>query len=817
VRETTGRLAVATGRFLGRVAAWGHARPGRALLFAGLLTVAGLFAARTLRLSADLSELLPPSFESVQGLEKLKERFGGIGYVVVVGQGAEPDALRRFADEMAPKVAALPGIRWVDSKRPLEFFEQHALYYLDLDDLEAVARRVEAREKWERQARNPMYVRLDDEPPPSLDFGDIEAKYAGRGDRRLAGSGQAYYLDPEARLVVLLAKPEGTSINLGAARSLVDSVDALLAREDLSRFGPDFRVELTGTFKKKVDQQAQIVRDVGTASLTAAALLVLYLLFHFRSPRAAALALIPTGAGLAWTYGFVGAAYGTISLLTGFLGAILGGLGVEHGIHLLGRYGTLRDEGRDADAAIRETFAHTGTAALVSSLVAALTFASLAISEFRAFREFGVIAAIGLLILLAAYVLVLPAALAVTSRVGLGLRLKSAAAEVSSPLALFIPRHGGRLALGLGIVLVALATNGREARFNFDFGALEDSSLRSYQLDRQVNRILGYSQTPAVILADDAAGEHTAVEALAQRKAALGASSTIDFVAALDELVPEAQEAKQAVLQRLARVVARVRPDSLEPDARAQYDRLRRMVAAAPFGRSDLPESLRRQFQGVSGEAAGFVLAFPSVSLADGEKVRAFAREVRHIALPGGGTLSASGEPMVLADILETSAREAPRVLAAAALSVLAAMWLSLGSLRLAMLCLAPTLLSIMALLGLMPLAGEEFNYLNMLVVPVFIGVTVDAGVHFVSRVLLENDDFDAVYAETGRAIVGGLLTSAVGFGALLLADHPGLESIGRLANLGFAVNLVVILLWFPAVLWLVARRRRATAPPVAP
>jgi hypothetical protein len=60
------------------------------------------------------------------------------------------------------------------------------------------------------------------------------------------------------------------------------------------------------------------------------------------------------------------------------------------------------------------------------------------------------------------------------------------------------------------------------------------------------------------------------------------------------------------------------------------------------------------------------------------------------------------------------------------------------------------------------------------------------------------------VFAETGRAIVGGLITSVVGFSAMLLADHPGLNSMGRIAILGFSLNLVVMLLFFPAwLLWL--------------
>jgi predicted RND superfamily exporter protein len=730
----------------------------------------------------------------------------------VVGESKDPAALRRFADDIAPKLEALPEIRWVEYRRTQDFFRDRALYYLDLPDLEEVHARLAARERWEKQRRNPLYIRLEDDAPPSLDFSDLERKYGTRSDQRLAGTGGSYYLDEQAGLVVVMAKPAGNSSDLAYSRKLVDSVQALLAKEDLSRYAPDFQVELTGTFQKKLDQQRQIAGDIAAASTLALLVMLAYLLFHFRSVLSVAFVLVPTFAGLAWTYGFVGIAYGGVNLLTGFLGAILGGLGTEHGIHLLGRYGALRDEGRSSEDATREAFAHTGGSALVSALVASLTFLSLAVSEFRAFREFGLIAAVGMPVLLAAYVLILPAAFGLVARLGVRFRAAPAVPPSRSELARWLPRVY-RPAAFVSAVAIAVAVVGvKDTRFDYDFAALEDASLPSFVLDRETNRILGYSQTPVVLLTETAGDEHGAVEALKARKAALGPASTVDFVAALDDLVPDRQPEKREVIGKIDRILARVNPDSLDPATRSRYDELERMVRTEPFGRADLPESIQRQFVGLNKGEAGFVLAFPGVSLSDGQKVRELAKEVRTVKLPSGRTLSASGEAMVLADILEMVTREAPLVLGAAVLSVLLAMWLTLGSLSSALLCLAPTVLSILALVGLMPSLGIQFNYLNMLVIPVLIGTTVDAGVHLLSRLSDREGDFATVYAETGRAIVGGLLTSAVGFGALLLADHPGLESIGKLANLGFAVNLLFMLVSFPAVLLWLRRRSGDTA-----
>jgi uncharacterized protein len=811
----TPRLMTRLEKVLGGAAARAHRRPLPALLVAAVLVALGGVSAVRLALDTDLTELLPQSFESVQGLEKLKENFGGIGYVAVAGYDAEPDQLRRFAQEMAPKIEALPGIRFVEYERAAGFFEDRALYYLSLEDLSEVERRIRAREKYERRQKNPMYIKFEDEKPPPLDFRDIEAKYSGQSSRRLSGDGESFYLDRQQRMVVLLAKPEGNSSDLGFSKRVVTEVDRLLASQDLKRYGPSFKVQLTGTYKKKVDQQTQIARDLSSASTVALALLIGYLMFHFRSGLAVVFNLLPVMASLIWTYGLVAMIYGSVNLLTGFLAAILGGLGIEHGIHLLGRYEALRAKGETSEAATREAFTHTGGAAFISALVAALTFLSLAISEFRAFREFGVIACMGMMLVIWAYVLVLPALLGIANR--FNWRPSSAVSGGSqSELARWFLRRRFRrgVALAMGLLLAALTLNASNARFNYDFAALEDASLPSFVFDKSTNRVLGYSQTPVVVLTPDPTSERAVVAELTRRKKELGATSTVDFVAALDDLVPQQQAEKQTVLASIAEVLGKVKRDGLDEPTRARFDDLKKKVTAQPFTRTDLPESVRRQFMGIKENRSGFVLVFPAISLADGTRVREFAKEVRSIGAPGGAQLSAAGEAMILADIIDMVTREMPRILTASIISVLLVMALTLGSLKLALFCMSPTVVSLFALTGLMPLWDLQFNYLNIIVLTVLIGVTVDAGVHLVSR-LQNAEDFSAVYGETGRAICGGILTSAVGFGAMLLADHPGLNSIGQMANLGFATNLLVMLLAFPAFLlpFLIRRAEKTPAP----
>ncbi len=803
---------------LARLAVRAHARPGATLLGVALVAGLGLLGASRLSVTADLEQLLPQTFQSVRDLEPVRKHFGGIGFVVVVGQGGDKDSLRRFADDFVPQIEKMPGIRFVDYKREFKFLQERSLYYLSLEDIQEIERRIKEREKYEKRMRNPMMLTLNDEAPPSLDFSDIEAKYGKRSDQRLAGGGQEYYLDPERKIVALLAKPDRISSDLEYSRKLIADVEGFFAKQDLTRYGKDFKVGISGAFKYKAEQHRQLSGDMATASSLAAIVLLLYLVFHFRSFLSVGFVLAPVGVGLAVTYGLTYTIFGSLNVLTGFLGAILGGLGIEHGIHLLGRYDVLRGQGHSSEEAVKESFRHTGGSALVSSLVASLTFLSVAVSEFRAFREFGVIAAIGMVVVFFAYVPTLSSLLGLASRLGWAPHSNATVAGTGSELSRLLPRFPVPVLVGIGVMLAAFSARIPDLRFDFDFHSLEDSTLPSFALDKEVNRILGYSQEPVVILTQKTESERELVRILKERQVAQGEKSTVDFVAALSDLIPTQQAEKKAVFDSIHTTLKRVKADKLDPDTRKRFDGLMRWVQAEPFTREDVPKSLRRQFESVTGDSSnGFVLIFPSIKLSDGLKVRDFAREVRGISLSDGAQFSAAGEAMVLADVLEMVTRESPPILLAATLLVLLAMWITLGSFKTAIICLSPTVLSLVGMFGLMAVIDQPFNYLNILIVPVLIGTTVDAGVHLISRLSEAHGDLPAVYAETGRAICGGLFTSAVGFGAMLLADHPGLNSLGRLANLGLAMNLIVMLVGFPPAIQLLARKKRKDGPEAAP
>lgn len=794
-------------RLLAWVAVRAHARPAPVLALAFALTAVMGWQARSLRMDTDLTHLLPKSFESVQALERYNERSYGVGYVSVVLQGGTTEARRKLAHDLAPKLTALPSIEYVDLKRPTEFFSDRGLYFLEKKDLETIEDRIEKRRQWEVRKRSPLYD-LGLEPlgdPPPLTFDDLIDKYEGVAARAGADldeddeASAGYLEDEEAGMLVVLARPTRRSTDIGFNDQVVADVADTVKAIDTEAFDPGISVALSGRYKKKTDQKKQIESDLQLASMLALGLMLGFLGLHFRRLSAIGLVLGPLLLGLVWAFGLAAALFGSLNMLTGFIGALLLGVGVDHGIHLLARVHeeAAKDE---PEKAVERAFGNTGRAVVAAALTTLFAFAGVAISEFRAFREFGIIAASGLAFVVLAYTTVLPALLS------FGRGLSSARGVPPSPFARALPRWAPWAGWGAALALMAALPFARDAEFDYDFASLEDSDLPAFQLDRKINRLLGRSQTPLVVLADGPEQERAIVAALRTTMDAQGEASTIQQVLSLEDLVPEDAEAKAELIAAIGQSVEGTKAEWLDEDQRSRRARILEMTKAQPFGRADLPMEVRRELLARNGQGS-FVLVYPRVSLSDGDGVRRLAEELRSTTLADGSRLDVAGEAMILADVLDMVVTETPIILGFTMALVVVVLLLLLGPTMVVPCCLvAGTTLSVT--FGLMPTLGVKVNYLNLIIVPVLFGMAVDGAVHMLIR-YRETGDVVVVTEETGRAVAGAILTTILGFGAFLMAHHPGLHSLGELAVLGLAVNLVVCLVALPAILLLAQRTRQ--------
>ena len=110
------------------------------------------------------------------------------------------------------------------------------------------------------------------------------------------------------------------------------------------------------------------------------------------------------------------------------------------------------------------------------------------------------------------------------------------------------------------------------------------------------------------------------------------------------------------------------------------------------------------------------------------------------------------------------------------------------------LLVLVPVATGLICMLGIMGMLGLEFNIFNIAASILVIGLCVDYGIFMVCR-LTEGGGLAA-----DRAVLVSGLTTLAGLGALALARHPSMHSIGITVLLGIGTGIPAALLVIPAL-----------------
>ncbi len=110
-----------------------------------------------------------------------------------------------------------------------------------------------------------------------------------------------------------------------------------------------------------------------------------------------------------------------------------------------------------------------------------------------------------------------------------------------------------------------------------------------------------------------------------------------------------------------------------------------------------------------------------------------------------------------------------------------------------------PLIISLFWTFGIMGWLGIKINIINSLVSVFIFGLVVDYCIFLVSGFSLGGKERERYLLRSGSAITISALTTMFGLGALILARHPALFSLGVTALLGIAGGLMAVLLIIPA------------------
>lgn len=524
-----------------------------AVLTACLLTGAVGAGLGTFRLpiQTDPDELVSSEADYYKRFKKeYLGNFSDTEYVyAVVETGGRPDRAIAFAERLAARVRALPGVRFARHGIDLTPFARAPLHLLPEADFVATRDRVRAAK--DDLLRLGAATDLDDllgvivervagvalggeESPGDREaFGfldgllaDAEAALTGgepTGEALRAflpgarGGTTAHFFDTDPR-----EDPDGARARFLFVAIQVDKDFTTLAviQEPLERIRealaatqaevPGVAAGLTGRPVLACDEMLSTQHDMNVANSLAFLGVFIIFCLAFRNVRGPVLVMACLALGLAWTLGFASLAVGSLNLLSIVFSVILIGLGGDFGIHVLARHVAERGAGATPEEAVERAVVATLPGNVTAGLTLAAAFLATQAVDFAGLAELGRIAGAGILLCLVAMVSALPAALLVVDR-------RFGVKEPVRPPLTFgwlgrLERRTAALALLAAGLSVVLWLPARRVTFDEGMLSLQDPRQESVVWERRLKESPSFSTWFAVFLAKDVA-EARALEA----------------------------------------------------------------------------------------------------------------------------------------------------------------------------------------------------------------------------------------------------------------------------------------------------------------
>ncbi len=774
------------------------------LLVAVLASIIGGYYSSKLTLQSDLAELLPDTFESVKALNRIKEEVGGVGQLRIVLETKNFNTAQKLAQELEPKLLASPLINYIDYKNDIEFYKKNAMLYLELDELDSLHLAIQNKIDAEKQKLNPLFVDDlfgdDEEVDAGNDLAKWEDKYQDKEPKE-------YYTNADSTILVIKVFASSVNSNLAFIKEMLAEVQIIVESTHYRDYEPEVKVYYGGNFKNRLDEYAVIKKDIMGTAFYGFGGVFLLIIIYFRRLTGALLITITLLFSLTWTFGVTYWIIGSLNTITGFLFVILFGLGIDYGIHAFARYVESRKAGLDFEKSIENMVCQTGRALTTTAITTSAAFFSMTLMDFKGFSDLGFISGVGMLFALIAMVVVLPAFITLFERLHL-LKIK----PVPSKSLGFEPRtfHRTKPILWVSGVMTLLAIfSFANIGFEYDFTNLRVVTKERKFVSEKTKGVFKLSESPAVILADTKEEADEVVATIRQIMAVDTLSPTIKSVRSAYSLVPEEQLAKIAKIVEINHLVETEATDVIRGDDKEEVERLKGYLQVRePFTWADFPENDKRQFINKKGELGSFVFIYPGVALRDGLNAIQFRNDVGTVTTASGKTYHGSSSNIITAEMLIIMIKEGRLAVLLTFFVVFMIVFIDLRSFKAALFVLSPLVVGVLWMGLAMYLFGMKLNFFNIVVFPSIIGVGVDNGVHIYHRYMEEGPgSLYHVLRNTGFAITMTTLTTIVGYSGLVLANHPGLNSIGNLAVIGLFFTYITAMLLMPALLQFFEKR----------
>ena len=776
--------------------------------------------AKHLKLKSDFKELLPDNFQSVKDLNRTLDRVGGTASLVVAIESDNPKDSIRFAEDLVAQLKLYPPeyIHTIEyNVSPLKkFFEKNKYLYADLKDLEEATNRLDRRIQQEKLKKTGLFFDFDEEASSKKPFSvkDIEEKYTAK-----LGPYQDYidgYLFGEnGHLMAVVIRPLGTATGVDFSKKLIAKVTDTINTLNPSSYNPGMKVGLTGKFRRVLFEYQTISEDILSTTFLCICLVGLVVLLYYQRFRPVFLMAWTVFNGVAWIFAITQTAIGYLTAQTAFLGSIIIGNGINHGLILMARYLEERKQNHAPLEALQISMPATFNGTFASSLTTSIAFGTLLITHIKGFSHFGFIGGLGMFLCWVATYTVLPVFLAISEDIRPMVQAHRKDWFQFSPMTFFAKHFQGSARaltwLGVAVTLIAipLMIHFIPDALEYDFTKLQVKT-KSYEisadsaLSSRINKLFPSTLSPAVLLTERM-DQVTALCDEIMRKNELDPPEiqVVESCKSIDYFVPNDQVKKIAELKKIRGLLNDKVVDRLNADEKAEVEKFKNNFPTQPITLEDVPEDIKKNYRELNGTLGTIVYVYSgdNASLWNGKNLIRFANIIRNNTLPTGETITGSGESVLFADLLKAVVTDGPKATIIAFLAVCLIVIFIYRERFGVIFILGTLIIGVLMMAGVIALLDLKINFFNFIAIPTTFGIGVDYGMNIYQRYKLEGrGSFSHVLKTTGGAVALCSITTIIGYFTLIIARNQTLASFGKIAIVGEGTCILAALIFVPAL-----------------
>ena len=580
------------------------------------------------------------------------------------------------------------------------------------------------------------------------------------------------------------------------------------------------------------DEFSTVITDSLLIVVPAAVIFIfLFLSVAYRDPADLLLGLGALLMAIIWTFGFMGLAGIPFSQLLISVPPLLLAVGIDFGIHAINRYREELALGAEVGPAMRTTTDQLLVAFFIVTGTTVIGFGANFVSDLPPIRDFGLVAAIGIIFTFLIFGVFLPAAKVKLDRarkeypiptfsqspLGSEGSLLSSLLRVGVVVGKRAPAVFLALMLVLSVGAGIYATDIDTTFEQEDFLPPEDIPDELYELPEPF-RPGSYSVTGTLNLLEDRFTAAQQSSATVYIEAPMTRDSSLEAIQRAGRNPPDSfvNENREAEYQSILGVI-RSQADR-DPEFRELVDRNDPDGDGVPEDNlGDVYDALLdspARSQALSYLTDDYRSTRVVYSIEADAPQSAVDTDAQQVADRYRVTATATGQTVVfqeVSDLILSSALFSLAVALAGSALFLVFIYAVLegyGSLGIAN--LVPILVTVTAVAASMSALGIPFNSITATILAITIGLGIDYSVHVTHRFADERNEralgpaLDRTIRGTGGALLGSMLTTVSGIGVLALALFPAIGQFGTITGLSifYAFIASVVVLPSALVIW---------------